>query len=297
MTQSEVTFAQDATPGRSQFSSLSVIAATYKFAAGHVFALARAAWLPCSIMTGCIFLAVADYFAFLARFLVAPNGGDAGLMVALLMLCVIVLSYLSVVMMVRSVNIVLGATEPSNGTLRAAAPQARLFAASLRLLVALMLIGLVSVGMTLGGLRFVPASPQSAVYAGWTVFVGASWYVCARCGVLMPALATVERSAVLRRAWKLTRGNAWALMLIWALLVVGPAVILQILGNTLLNPLELSVVAKLSSSWAGIAAGVASEPLLLFGIALLISATATLCSVLLGIGSVFALKALAPSKE
>lgn len=267
-----------------------IIAASYRFVAGHAGAIAAALWLPTVLAIFVSLAALEGYFTMLARYLAAPNADFASVTVSIMVASYFVWLLLIVVGAARVTQLV--ENEGPRGWLDPAGMRlaARLYTAVLRfqLIVLLGAVALAALVVLLAGAF--PGRPPGlrsivSVLATLVFFA----VISVRCGLTMPALAFHEKRSVLRRGWKLSRGVFWPLAAVKIVVTALPVIALQYLGEILIQRL---INGAGLATLAAAAQTLATNDVALVSIAMTLTLSTTLFAVLTVTASSFVYRAL-----
>lgn len=253
-------------------------------------AVLNAIILPAVLLSVILCATLQSYYTLLGGFLDAPNPRRAGIVFAILIAGA--LAWLFVAMLLASAGAAVARHEVESTrwwgvTLGIA--QARLFSAALRF--AFILFSVACVAAALMAQAEVMAAPAWVAELIATAAIIAFAMLSVRVGFLLPALAERERHAVLRRSFRLTRGNFWRLAVVWTALIAVPAVLLFGMGELALggwlSPDHLPSLTSAARAASALARDFAGIPA-----ALMLSVITTSCLTLAGIGSQVAYRQL-----
>jgi hypothetical protein len=213
-----------------------VIFASYRFLASHAGAILAALWLPLLLAAATLLATFKVYFTLLALYLVAPDARLASLTASATVVGLLVWLFLNAIVTARVARVVGGERVPGLLEFRAMAPEARLYAALLRYLLVLVIVGILGLAAVRFVAGFLPGMLSD--YALWFYALGMAAFAIVfslRCGLLMPVLALRERQRILRRSWELSRGRAWQFALLWLALTALPTILIQMLSEFLMR--------------------------------------------------------------
>lgn len=228
----------------SDFAAREVIVASYRFLFANAKQILAVLSLPLALAAAVLLALFRTYFTMLAYYLKSPDVRVASLTVSVAVAGFLVWLLFNVFASARVARLMQGQGAVGWFNIRGMASEARLYAATLRYLLFLIVVGLMVACVTLFATRFVPLPIGNLAF--WLVGIG---YVAfgavfsVRCGLLIPALAQYERQRVLRGSWRLSRGHFWQLSIVWFVVMALPAVSLQILGDYLTHRLTDSSAA------------------------------------------------------
>jgi len=220
------------------------IGRAYAFAFGNLATIVGLVWLPLVLQVAAQYWVTAHYVNALQDFLVKRDFSAMGGIVSEYILFAIAAIFLSAVIIAPVVQQALG--ERRGGAIvhfGLGSAEFRLFGANLMfslMLLTVAVLAWIALAAALIGIRLAVTSAGSSAIAGvtlaqlstWTtiglvaVFVGALIFVSLRLGFLVAPATISERKIDLIRAWTLTRGNFWRIVLI-LLATVGPVTVVS----------------------------------------------------------------------
>ena len=236
----------------------------------------RAVRLPTLLMVVTVLLALKTYFVCLASYWNSPSVRTASIAISAVVVGVIVSSLLGALATASVARVVRRNSSQLKGM------EARMFAAVLRFLavgfVGLTLIGAIS---EIAAERVAPGLARFAMWSGCSAALLFIVVLSARCGFLAPALAATERRSVLRGGWSLSAGHFWQITIVWIMLTVAPAAVVQLFGEALIMRVADASVMTLAEG----AKRLAADNLVLLLIAISLAIAAILSTVMTTIGS------------
>ena len=232
---------------------LATIRDAYNFTFTHLGAIIGLIWLPMILVT------VIGFFVFqryLDAYAGALSSGDyAGMgSVSLGVLCFAVAALLLFTMMsVPVTQLALGVRKQGALVYFAfSGIEWRLFRGVMGL-VGFLIVPLLIISVVVGLLATDNAGMAGAVQAGLIMFIpysAALIYFGLRFGLVLPALATSENGPLLPRAWKLTAGNFWRLLLVAAAVLIPIEIVSVLLHLVVEGPSALAAQGDFSPAMA-----------------------------------------------
>jgi hypothetical protein len=276
------------------FSARDVIAATYRFVLRHAGALIAAIYIPTALAASLLLVLFKTYFSLLSHYLDAPTSRLASLTVSVMAAGFFIWLLLTMMACASVARVVRRADTPSAA--RGWALEARLYAAVLRYLFVLFAAAILCEALVSFAHHFLlPRNPDYAALIVWPLFALFTVVFVVRCGVLLPALAVYERSHVLRRSWRFSRGHFWQFAAIGTAVMLLPFVVLQTLGEYLRLAFDDTVFPIGPRMWADAANMLAMNGAAIAIIALSLSVSIAVCLTLATVGSCLAYRRLAPA--
>ena len=273
-------------------SAWEIVWNSYRFFFAGWRPLLAAIWLPTGLAAAVLFGLFKIYFVMLARFLDTRDVRLASLTVSLVILGLLLWLLLNVVSSARVARLMDGraATHPTGTT--GLTVEARLFAATLRCLLVLLLCASIPMAAIIFVARQFP--PEYRFAGAGLLAVTLAVVLCiaflVRCGLLVPALVQFDVRTVLRRSWQLTRGHFWNLLFVWTVAAALPAVLLQFLGELWTRPIVAAEGGV--TSLAAAARHLAADDSAMIGIVVTLTLSTCLYVVLTTIASCMTYRAL-----
>jgi len=255
-----------------------VVRQTLDVVVANAKVLIRSIRLAALLMFATVLSSLKIYFTCLASYWQQPSVRTASIAVSSVVVGV-VLSALAVAIASSNVTRAMPGG-PAVPQLRGL--EARMFAAILRLL-AIGAVGLAFIGAcaAFAGAHLPSGLARYSAWCGWSVALLFVAVMSVRCGFLAPVLAATERRSVLRRGWSLSSGHGLSIAIVWLVLTVLPALVLQVLG-------EIFILRFADASFTTLAQGaerLAADNLALVAIAFFLVAAAVASSVMTTLGS------------
>lgn len=219
---------------------LATIRDAYRFTFTHLGAIIGLIWLPMILVTVIGFFVLQRYYLAFADALASNNYASMGPEVLGLLCYMVAALLLTSMMSVPVTQLALG-TRKQGALVHFAftATEWRLFRGIMGL-VGFLLVPLLLVGVAAGVLETGAGGPFGASRGALTVqglvvaFYLACIYFGMRFGVLLPALAVSGNEPLLPRAWKLTAGNFWRILVVMVA-TAGPVLIASVLIQTVIQ--------------------------------------------------------------
>jgi len=217
-----------------RISAIATIRDAYGFTIAHLGDIIGLIWVPMVLGTVMGFFSLQRYYADFSAALVSNNMAALAPS-ALMMLCCLVAEFLLLAMMcVATVQLALGARAPAAVAHFAFGnPEWRMF----RAIAGLWLMAVLPV-FVIGGAVFKAAGVQADAAQLGVLFYVVILLALPRFFLLLPAIAVGENAPVLRRAWMMSAGNFWRLLLV-LLAIFGPVFVLLIGADMVLMGQDL----------------------------------------------------------
>ena len=197
-------------------------------------AIVGAVFGPLALAAIVLFATLWFYFPMLLAYVGTRDLRTAGITMSVTILGFFIWLLLNVIASARLAAVVDG--RPHRKLFAAGAQEARLCAAMLRYLAIVLVGGMLVLGGVLTMLIRFPATQGHhiglsliALYCGLVV----AFYV--RCGQMLPTLVGRGHRRVIRDAWALTRGHFWRLAAVVLVTVVLPTLVVEALGESLVE--------------------------------------------------------------
>jgi len=267
-----------------EISTFRIISGAYVYLVSRTGSILGTVWLPLAAAAVVLLLMFKSYFSLLAIYLAQPDARIASLTVGVAIALLFVWQFLYVIASARLAGFVYRTVLGKTSFPEKRAVAARLYAATLRLVLFLIVAcGLDVAAVTLAARSLAAEHAQAIASAGW-IFAALIFVVLSvRCAMLQPALAFDENRMMLRRAWQVTHGRSWMFLILWLALWVAPFLTLEVLGEVAIGPMLPAASATL-----GIVQTVrdlATNNLALFSICLTLAMSSTVAMILTTIGS------------
>ncbi|HEY4942120.1 MAG TPA: hypothetical protein VII56_11900 [Rhizomicrobium sp.] len=277
----------------SAISASAIIVATYRYVFVNAQLVLVALYLPITLAAIMLWILFKTYFSMLSAYLTSPDARMASLTLSATIAGYLIWLLLNVVASGRLARLIQGQPTRRWFDVKDMAPEARLYAAVLRFLLVLVLAAAFVTWVVWLVLPFLRGSQADYVTVlsgiGLAAF-GIVFFV--RCGFLIPALVMNESRGILRRGWQLSRRHFWPLAAVWVVVMVLPALLLQILGDFLTRPLSSNPAEPGMSPLAAGAHLLATDDIAIVGVVLTLTLSSALCLTLTTIGSCLVYRSL-----
>jgi hypothetical protein len=228
------TLSQDGDVQQRPFSAGAIVLDAYRLLFAKAPKIFSAIWLPTALAAAVVVAVLKAYFTLLSIYLWSADVRVASLTMSLFIVGFLAWLLLNVIATMRVARVAYGKPIPALLEYQDMAPEARLYAGSLRYLLVLAVVGSLAIAAVM---ELQPRLGQdNARFLGWALYALFALVFSIRCGFLGAPLALFERQRILRRGWVLTRRHVWQIAAVWALLLVVPCVTLQALGEFLMRP-------------------------------------------------------------